>query len=189
MYNQASHTVAAALMLANTQPRPIFSVGRRARAALYRAHAERRLEMEDLSCAVVQLEGRSKTRLYFYATTCNEGKLGTSWIKVFGDKGMAALGDKHLTMYDGTKRALKIPKNIPGKHDNFYEAITRGTTPYSPLAEGVKVTHTIEAIYKAVRGEIKKIKWDELGIVAEVIARASAQRCLFSEMDQPPSWA
>jgi predicted dehydrogenase len=189
MFNQASHSVAAALLLANTSPRPRMSVGRKARAALYRAHAVRTLEMEDLACAVVELDGPSKTRLCFYATTCNQRQNGSSWIRVFGDKGAATLGARHIDMYDGTKRPLRFPAKLASKHDNLYEAITRGAMPYSPLAEGVKATYTIDAIYRAARNQIRKVKWDGLGELSENIARAAAERCLFSEMDSPPPWA
>ena len=189
IYNQASHGMSAALMLANTSPRPAMSVGRRARAGLYRAHPVRTLEMEDLACAVVELEGAAKTRLCFYATTCNEGGKGTSWIKVFGDKGAATLGASHIELYDGTTRAIRVPARVASKHDNLYEAIVRGAMPYAPLEESVKVTRTIEAIYTAARRQIEKIGWPEAGEVAEVIARAAAQRCLFSDLDSPPKWA
>lgn len=189
IYNQASHAMSAALMLANTAPRPAISVAKCARAGLYRAHPVRTLEMEDLACAVVDLEGPSGTKLYFYATTCNEGAKGTSWIRVFGTKGAATLGASHIDLHDGTKRAMKIPADVPGKHDNLYRAIMHGGTPFVPLAEGVKVTYTIQAIYEAARNQVKKVKWPEVGVVGELIARAAAQRCVFADLDAPPDWA
>lgn len=189
IYNQASHTLAAALMLANTRPGPAMSTGVRARAALYRAHPVKSLQMEDLACAVVDLDGASRTRLCFYATTCNPGRKSITWVKVFGEKGSATLGAKHIEMRDGTTRALKIPAALPSKHDNLYQAITRGAMPYSPLAESVKVTDTIQVIYRAARNQIRKVRWDDLGDLSETISRAAAQRCLFSELDSPPPWA
>jgi predicted dehydrogenase len=189
IYNQASHTMAAALMLANARPGPAMSAAVRARAALYRGHPVKSLEMEDLACAVVDLDGASKTRLCFYATTCNPDQKGITWVKVFGEKGSATLGAKHIEMYDGTRRPLKIPAGIPSKHDNLYEAITRRVTPYSPLSESVKVTNTIQAIYRAARNEIRNVRREDLGDLSETISRAAAQRCLFSELDSPPPWA
>lgn len=189
IYNQASHAMSAALMLSNTSPRPAMSVGRRTRAGLYRAHPVRTLEMEDLACAVIDLEGAPGTKLCFYATTCNEGQKGTSWIRVFGEKGAATLGGSHIDLNDGSRRALRVPANVPSKHDNLYQAIMGRGTPFVPLAEGVKATYTIQAIYAAARGRIPRIKWPEAGEVAEAVARAAAQRCLFAEMDRPPEWA
>lgn len=188
MYNQGSHTIAAALMLANTSPAPTLSVARRASAALYRAHPVRTLEMEDLVCAVAELEGRSPTRLHFYATTCSQDRQDRTWIRVFGEKGAATLGLHHLDLYDASTRAIS-PASVLSKHDNFYEAIVRGAIPYAPLEQAVKVTYTIDAIYRAARGRIQKVRWADLGDTSEIIARAAAQRCRFSEMDTAPPWA
>jgi len=189
IYNQASHSMAAALMLASTAPWPKMSVGRRARAALYRAHPVETLDMEDLGCAVIELDGPGKPKLYFYATTCNQTQKGMTWVKVFGEKGSARLGSGRIERRDGKIVAVKVPANLPSKHDNLYEAITRGATPYAPLAESVKATYTIDCIYEAVRHRIKKVAWSDLGDLSEIISRSAAQRCLFSELDSPPPWA
>lgn len=189
IYNQASHTLAAALMLANTKPGPTFSVGLRAKAGLYRAHPVDSLEMEDLACTVVELDGSSKPRLFFYFTTCNQTQKSSTWIKVFGEKGSARLGSGQIELRGGKVKPLKVPANLPSKHDNFYEAAMGGAKPYSPLKESVKVTYTIEAIYEAAGREIRKIDWNQLGDLSEVMERAAAQRCLFSEIDSAPGWA
>ena len=189
IYNQASHTMAAALMLANTSPGPVFSAGKGARAALYRAHPVETLEMEDLGCAVIELDGPSRPTLYFYATTCNPGEKGITWVKVFGEKGAAILGSGRIERRDGTTVPLKLPAHVPSKHDNLFEAITRGATPFAPLKEGVKATYTIDKIYEAARHQIRKVAWADLGDLSEIISRSAAQRCLFSELDSPPPWA
>jgi predicted dehydrogenase len=197
LYNQTSHSIAAALLLANTRPWPDMSVASRARAELYRGHPVRRLEMEDLACAVLDLDAGS-TRFYLYASTCNTTQNDVTWVKVFGDKGQATLGTGRIELYNGRSLAVKAPK-VVSKHDNLYAAITRGAPPYSPLAESAKVTETIDLIYRSTRtaaallrsrrGDvIRPVKWEQLGQLAEMMSRSAAQRCLFSEVTDPHPW-
>jgi len=189
IYNQDSHFVAAALNLANTSPGPAMSVGTQAKAALYRGHPVRTLEMEDLGCAVVTLDGDPGRRLCLYATTCNPAQRSVTWVKVFGEKGQARLGADALELSDGRSRTIKRPADVTHKHDNFHAAITRGATPACPLDQAVKVTETIDAIYRAAGDRVKQVRRRDLDDLPEVIARAAAQRCLFGELDKPPTWA
>jgi predicted dehydrogenase len=189
IFNQGSHSVAAALLLANAHPWPEMSVGRRAHAELYRGHPVKRLEMEDLACAVVELGGHAGARLYLYATTCNPAGNSVTWVKVFGDKGQATLGTGRIELHNGRSLAVTPAKGVVSKHDNLYQAITQGAAPYASLAQSVKVTETIDAIYRGARHRIQPVPWKELGQLPEVIARAAAQRCLFSQVTDAPSWA
>jgi predicted dehydrogenase len=189
IYNQGSHSLAAALLLANRRPWPEMSVGRRARAALYRGHPVKRLEMEDLACAVVELEEESGARLHLYATTCNPTQQNVTWVKVFGEKGQATLGAGRIELHNGRSLAVRAAKGVVSKHDNFYQAVTRGVTPYSPLAQSVKVTETIDLIYRGARDRVRPVKRQELSDLPQVLLRAAAQRCLFGEVSEPPAWA
>ena len=188
LYNQASHSIAGALLLANSRPWPDMSVATRARAGLYRGHPVRRLEMEDLACAVLGLDGGTGARLYLYASTCNTNQDDVTWVKVFGDKGQATLGSGRIELHDGRSLSVKTPK-IVSKHENLHEAITRGAAPYASLAESAKVTETIDLIYRSTRDVTRPVKWEQLGALAELIDRSAAQRCLFSEVTDAPSWA
>jgi UDP-N-acetyl-2-amino-2-deoxyglucuronate dehydrogenase len=189
IYNQASHYVAAALNLANTSPGPAMSVGTHAQAALYRGHPVKSLEMEDLGCAAIALDGDHGRRFYLYATTCNPSQRNVTWLKVFGEKGQARLGADHLEMLNGRAKAIKRPAHLADKHDNFHDAITRGATLYSPLDQAVKVTQTIDAIYRAAAHRVTPVRRRMLDDLPTLIARAAAQRCLFGELDDPPAWA
>jgi predicted dehydrogenase len=189
IYNQASHNVAAALMLANTSPGPTMSRGTDARAALYCGHPVKTLEMEDLGCAVITLDGDPGRRFYLYATTCNPGQRNVTWVKVFGEKGQARLGDDKIELWGGRSKPIRKPSPIADKHGNFHDAITRGATLYAPLEEAVKVTETIEAVYRAARDRVKRIRRRELDSLSEVISQAAAQRCLFGEVSDGPAWA
>lgn len=189
IYNQASHFVAAALNLANTSPGPTMSVGTQAKAALYRGHPVKSLEMEDLGCAVIALDGNPGRRFYLYATTCNPAQRSETWLKVFGEKGQARLGADTLELTNGRSRAIKRPAHVADRHGNFHDAITRGATLSCPLDQAVKVTETIDAIYRAARHRVKHVRRRDLDDLSGVITRAAAQRCLFSELDDPPAWA
>jgi predicted dehydrogenase len=189
IYNQASHYVAAALNLATTAPGPAMAVGTEARAALYRGHPVRSLEMEDLGCAVITLDGDPGRRFYLYATTCNPAGKSETWLKVFGEKGQARFGADTLELSDGRTKAVKRPAHVADRHGSFYDAITRGVMPACPLEEAVKVTETIDAIYRATGSRINSVRRRELDDLPTVISRAAAQRCLFSELDSPPGWA
>jgi len=189
MYNQASHPIAAGLYLASTKPWPALAVGTSARASLYRAHKVKTFEMEDLACAVVDLDGDAKKQMFLYVTTANTGGDRHSWIQVFGDKGSAVLGAGVIRRPDGSTLAVRAPKAVASKHDDLYNAITRGTTPFCPVKEAVKVTHTVQAVYEAARHRVKPISFKDLGDINELIARAAAQRCLFSELGGMPDWA
>lgn len=188
MFNQSSHFFAAALMLASTAPWPAFAQVTGVRSELYRGHPVPQLEMEDLACAVMQVDGDPSRRVVFYGTTLNPARKSKNWIVVFGEKGRAVVGSGKIELYNGKTITVKQPK-LATKHGNLRLAITKGATPLCPIAEGAKVTEAIEAVYKAAKGGIKPVNRDNLGDLSEVIARAAAQRCLFSEMVDAPAWA
>ena len=189
MYNQASHSIAAGLYLATNKPFPALAVGTSARSGLYRAHKVRTFEMEDLACAVVALDGDPNKQMCLYVTTANQADGGVSWVQVFGEEGSAVLGAGVIRRHDGRIVRIKPRKNTPSKYDNLYQAITRGATPFCPLEQAVKVTYTIQQVYKASREQVKPISFKELGNLNDLIPRAAAQRCLFSELRGMPEWA
>ena len=189
IYNQTSHSIAAALLLANNREWPTMSVGARAAAALYRGHPVKRLEMEDLACAVVELDKPGGARLCLYATTCNPSQQSITWVKVFGTKGQATVGSGVIELHNGRRLPVRVPKGMVSKHDNLYQAVTKGVTPYSPLAEAVKVTETIDLIYRSAKDHIQPVKWADLASLPEVISRSAAQRCLFGDVSDAPAWA
>ena len=187
MYNQSSHFFAAGLLLANRRPGAL-SLVTGARGALYRGHPVPQLEMEDLACAVLQLDGDPRKRLLYYGTTCNPTGKSQTWMVVFGERGQAVLGTGRIDLYEGKSIRLRLPK-VASKHENLRQALTRGATPLCPISEAVRVTEAVEAIYHAARTQIKPVAREELTGLPEVIARAAAQRCLFSELSSPPGWA
>ena len=99
------------------------------------------------------------------------------------------LGADAIRRPDGSTLRVRAPKAVASKQDDLHSAIARGTTPFCPIAEAVKVTYTIQAVYKAARGGVKPISFKELGDINGLIGRAAAQRCLFSELGGMPEWA
>jgi len=188
MFNQSSHFFAAALWLASRKPGAAFATATRARAGLYRVHPVPQLEMEDLACAILELDGQPGKRLIYYGTTCNPSGKSATWVAVFGERGQAVVGSGKIELYDGKTIPLRIPK-IQSKHENLRRAITRGETPLCPIAEGVKVTEAVELVYKAARNRIKVVDRGKLANLSEIIYRAAAERRLFSEMSGAPDWA
>jgi len=188
MFNQSSHFFAAGLLLANTRPGPSLSTVTGARAALYRGHPVPQLEMEDLACAVLELDGDPSKRLVYYGTTCNPEGRSHTWMAVFGERGQAVIGTGRIDLYGGKSLRLR-PAKLANKHENLRQAMSRGATLLCPISEGVKVSQAVEGIYRAARSGVKPVAREQLGNLSEVIYRAAAARCLFGELPNPPAWA
>ena len=193
MMNQSIHYLNQSLFFASPSPAPAVARAGAVRSALYRAHATPALEMEDIACLKVEVEGGVK--FYFYGTTCArelyELRRDTVEIEVVGERGKAIWDGKTLTVsLDGREPAtFEAPVGPNYMHVNFVRAIREGEKLHSPLQEAVKCIPIVEGAYRSANWNIKKVTWSDVAGLHEVLKKASANRCLPGELPDRPGWA
>jgi len=189
MGNQMIHFINQAMFFASQHPAPHVAsyVRGTMKAALYRVHDSFALETDDLGVLRCQLEGGVK--LFCVGTTALEGG-GKLTIEVLGEKGRA--------IYDGTVKTFVYsdhPFNSQWSDEsdylykNFADVVNHGHEPLSPLSEAVKPSAVLEAAFKAVNYEVKKITWDDVVGLRGLLYRSAQYRALFSELPDAPEWA
>lgn len=182
MNNQGVHLINQCLLFAsrsagNAKPEAVT-------AELYRIHVP--METEDL--AALRIESRSGAEVYFYVTTCCD-KDYTPTIDVIGEKGKARWVGESLTVEIEGEDPITFDgqSDRDDMHRNFALAIRDGRRIYAPLHEGIKTTYAISRAYESAGG-IKKLEWDQVSNLKEIIDQAAEKKCLLSELDQV-SWA
>ncbi len=175
--NQAVHLVNSALQFATTAP--TFAAPTRITGECYAVHPE--IEVEDL--AAVRAELDSGATLAFYATTCADADRRTS-LDIIGTRGTATWDtDKAVVKRDGRDDVvLEEAADRDAIHKNLCACIRgEATKLYAPAAEAIKATMLINGTYSS-SGKIKRLSWEDINPVHEVMDRAADERKLFSEM-------
>jgi len=182
LMNQAVHTINSALQMGTREDD--HATVQEIQAEAYTVHDG--IEMEDLACFRANL---GEAVFLFYATTCNYDQPERTTLEITGSRGVAHWDVKQATVQLNSGEEIIFDQKAPREqiHNNFIDCI-RGldTRLYAPIERGLKATLAINGVY-ASAGQIKKIGWDAVGNVRELIDQAAAERKLFSEMGVP--WA
>jgi predicted dehydrogenase len=180
--NQAIHTINSALQMGTRDDD--HATVQEIQAETYTVHDG--IEMEDLACFRANL---GEATLLFYATTCNYDQPERTTLVITGTKGVAHWDDKRATVMLNGGEEIVFDQKAPREqmHNNFIDCI-RGldTRLHAPIERGLKATLALNGVY-ASAGQIKKIGWDAMSNIREMIDQAAAEGKLFSEMGAP--WA
>ena len=187
--NQMIHFINQAMFFASMHPAPhvaSYVIGSM-KAALYRVHDTFALESDDLAVLQCQLSGGVK--LFCVGTTALEGG-GKLTIEVIGEKGRAIYDGTVQVLLDSDKPFTTQWSDEPDYiYRNFADVVNHDVSPLSPLKEAVKPTAILEAAFKTVDHQIKKITWDDVSGLRGLLYRSAQYRCLFSELPDSPDWA
>jgi predicted dehydrogenase len=182
LMNQAVHTVNSALQMGTRLDD--HATVQEIQAETYTVHDG--IEMEDLACLRAQLD---EATLYLYATTCNFDQPERTTLEIIGSKGAVSWDTDRALVKLNTGEEITFNQQAEREqmHNNFIDCI-RGldTRLYAPLERGLKATLALNGVYSSA-GPIKKIGWDSMPQIRELIDQASESRKLFSEMGVP--WA
>jgi predicted dehydrogenase len=180
--NQAIHTINSALQMGTRED--AHATVQDMQAEAYTVHDG--IEMEDLACFRASL---GEATFVFYATTCNYDQPERTTLEIIGSKGTAHWDTKQATVKLNSGEEIVFDQKAEREqmHNNFIDCI-RGldTRLHAPIERGLKATLALDGVY-ASAGHIKKIGWDAMENIREMIDRAAAERKLFSEMGAP--WA
>ena len=177
MENQGVHLINSALQFATTAP--TFAAPTAITGECYVVHPE--IEAEDLVCLRAELD--SGATLRFYATTCADSDRRTT-LEISGTRGKASWDASRAIVQRHGRDALVLdePADRDAIHKNLCACI-RGeeTKLYAPAAEAIKATMLINGTYSS-SGRIKRIGWEDITPVHEMMDRAAAEGKLLSEM-------
>ncbi len=177
MQNQAVHLINSFLQFGTTAP--TLAVPTRITGECYAVHEG--IEVEDLVCLRADLDGGATLR--FYGTTCADADRRTS-LEITGTRGKASWDiSKAVVSRDGCDdMVLQEPADRNAIHRNLCACI-RGEERklYAPAAEAIKATMLTNGAYSS-SGRIKRISWEDIRPVHEIVDRAADEGRLFSEM-------
>jgi predicted dehydrogenase len=178
LMNQAVHLINSALQMGTRQP--AHAVVQDMEAELYTVHDN--IETEDLACLRARLD---EATLLVYATTCNMDSPETTTLEIIGSEGTAGWedgGTAWVKLNNGEELTFKATLDRDEIHRNFIRCI-RGEAERlnAPLDEALKATLAIDGAYTSA-GQIKKIGWEAVANIRELVDQAAEQRKLFSEL-------
>lgn len=189
LMNQMSHFINQSLLFASTEPFPQVAgvAGGTTRSALYRAHRNPALEMDDIGVFGCLLEGGA--RFSCAATTALEGG-GRLTLEILGEKGRALYDGRALLWPNGHEPFVHDEPDQEGYlYENFLQVVRSGASPLSPLAEAAKSVGVLEAVFKAADYQIRQIEWAQTAGLDRVLFGCAQYRCLPAELPQAPAWA
>ncbi|HOF17882.1 MAG TPA: Gfo/Idh/MocA family oxidoreductase [Phycisphaerae bacterium] len=200
--NQTVHYLNQMLALAQRTAESHVGRPRTMRAALYRFHDERLLEMEDTAVATGVLDNDDETEFLFAGTIAAAGAAGTSrgaeyaglperhHIVIEGERGWASWGGRAELHVQGREPEIR---EVSEPHWPFYFHVQRVLAgeeqPVTPIEQSVNTMRFIFATYQAVHDRIRQCPWDRNVEVADVLHRCNDAFCLPAELDRAPDWA
>jgi len=185
LMNQAVHLVNSALQMGTRED--TYATPLTMQAETYTVHDT--LECEDLACLRADL---GEAQLNVYATTCvKDEERSRLDLNIYGTKGHASWDTAKITVEIDGQEPFSFASEC--RRDAMYGkfvAQIRGeqVRPYAPLNEALKATLAVNGAY-ASAGQIKKIGWETIAGLADLLDAASAECKLFSEMPGTESWA
>ncbi len=185
LMNQAVHLLNTALQMGTRQDTHASPLT--VQAEMYTVHDT--LECEDLGCLRADL---GEAQLNFYATTCvQDQERNRTDLDIYGTKGHAWWDTSKIVVeIDGKEPFTFEPECDRNAIYANFVAQVRGepVKPYAPLGEALKATLTLNGAY-ASAGTIKKVGWDAVAGIADLLDTASAEHKLFSEVPGTEAWA